>query len=502
MKNNRNVLLLILDGWGKAEKNDANPVHFVKTPFFDSLEKRGGALLVNNGPAVGLPPGQMGNSEVGHLNIGAGRRILQDLEKINEDIEEGKFFSQPLLVEVMQKAEHAALHLFGLVSDGGVHSSQEHLYALLEMAKKYKVKKVYIHCFLDGRDVPPTSGKGYVKQLENKIKEIGVGCIATVMGRFYAMDRDKRWERIKEAYQVIAEAEGKHAESPIPAITSSYEAGENDEFVYPVVVDKEYQGVQENDTILFYNFRPDRARELTEAFTSEDFPHFQRKKFCRVHFYCMTEYDKRFGLPVVYRKEFPRNTLGEVVSRHGLKQLRIAETEKYAHVTFFFNGGVEQAYQGEDRKLIPSPKVATYDLQPEMSAYEVTDNLVQELTSQKYSLIVCNYANPDMVGHTGVWEAALKAVSVMEECVSRVVQVAMDNHYSIFISADHGNIEVMFDEKKNPVTSHSMSKTPLYYFGKKRLIKKEGALKDIAPSVLFEMGLDIPEEMTGNVMIG
>ncbi len=500
----KRVLLLILDGWGENPNSYGNALMQARTPFFDILRKEHPpALLLNNGSAVGLPEGQMGNSEVGHLNIGAGRMLMQDIERIDTSVSSGDFFTLPLLREAMQKAKQhpsSALHLLGLVSDGGVHSHQNHLYALLEMAKKAGLKRVYIHAFLDGRDVPPRSGASYIQALEDKIKETGCGEIATISGRYYAMDRDNRWERVEKAYRAIAEGDGKPAETKdaVMTVEESYKEDVTDEFFLPGVISRDYKGVQKEDTLIFFNFRADRAREITEAFTNADFSGFKRKRDILPSFYCMTEYKKDFPLPVLFPKEIPENTLGEVISKQGLQQLRIAETEKYAHVTFFFNGGQEKVYEGEERVLIPSPKVATYDLQPEMSAPLVTEKLAEALQSRRFHFIACNLANPDMVGHTGIMEAAVKAVEQIDRSVREIVTTARKQGYTILITADHGNIEEMLTEEGKPVTSHSMNPVPFYYLGERKLTRTEGALRDIAPTVLSELNIPLPGEMTGH----
>ena len=462
-----------------------------------------GCRLSASGLDVGLPEGQMGNSEVGHTNIGAGRVVFQDLPHISRDIDSGEFFKNPAYLEAMEHCREwgTALHLMGLLSDGGVHSHITHLFALVKMAKEQGLEKVYVHCFLDGRDVPPSSGKSYVEQLQAKLDELGTGRIATVMGRYYAMDRDKRWDRVQRAYDAIALGEGIFEEDPAAAVQKSYDSGVTDEFMEPVVCAKGAQ-VRDNDSIIFYNFRPDRAREITRCFVDEDFQDVERKMgFAPVDFVCTTEYDATMpNVTVAYPRQKLENIFGEYISKLGLTQLRIAETEKYAHVTFFFNGGVETVFPGEDRVLIASPKVATYDLQPEMSAYQVTEEAVKRIESGAYDVIILNFANCDMVGHTGVYEAACRAVTAVDECVGRVVEATSRMGGVSLITADHGNAERMADEDGEPFTAHTTNLVPFYIVGASVRLR-DGRLADIAPTMLDLMGLEKPKEMDGETLI-
>lgn len=504
------IALVILDGWGMGDEQDAyNAICQSETPHMKLLsELYPSTTLTCSGEAVGLPEGQMGNSEVGHLNIGAGRVVYQELTRITKEIREGEFFTNPVLVNAVEQAKTngSALHLMGLVSDGGVHSHINHLYALLELAKRNDLKKVYVHAFLDGRDVPPSSGIEYIKALEEKIAEIGVGSIATVAGRYYAMDRDKRWERVEKAYNAMVCREGEEAASASEAVETSYKLGKTDEFVAPTVIAGCGDcGIKAKDSVIFFNFRPDRARELTRVFIDEKFDGFARcGGLLPVHFASMTQYDETMVVPVAYKPQFLKNTLGEVLENNGLTQLRIAETEKYAHVTFFFNGGEEKPYHGEERILVASPKVATYDLQPEMSAIEVTDKLVEAIKTGKFDVIILNYANSDMVGHTGKLDAAMKAVTTVDNCVGRVVEAMRNQGGITLITADHGNAEMMLDHVTGePFTAHTTNEVPLILVSEKhrgRAIKK-GILADLAPTILDLAGVAIPEEMTGNSLI-
>ncbi len=493
-----------MDGWGIGDAADPhNAIAVAKTPIIDGLlANYPNTTLKCSGEAVGLPDGQMGNSEVGHTNIGAGRIVYQELTRITKAIREGAFFENPVFMDVVKsvKENDGALHLMGLVSDGGVHSHNTHLYALLEMAKRAGVQKVYVHAFLDGRDVPPSSAADYVQQLEDKIKEIGTGKIATVAGRYYAMDRDKRWERVEKAYRALALAEGVKGNHAVEAIRASYDGGVTDEFVVPVVVG-DYSGMRNGDGAIFFNFRPDRAREMTHAFTDVTFDGFARKTL-QIKFVTMTQYEEGLNVEIAYKPQQLTNTLGEVLEKEGMRQLRIAETEKYAHVTFFFNGGVEEPFQGEDRILIPSPKVATYDLKPEMSAIEVTDKVVEEIEAKKQDMIILNFANGDMVGHTGVMEAAVKAVETVDTCVGRMVEAIRKVGGTICITADHGNAEVMFDETTGgPFTAHTTNDVPFIVVSDAIKTVKPGALCDIAPTLLKIAGVKIPEEMTGTPLV-
>ncbi len=511
----RPFLLIIMDGWGYREEVEGNAVRLAGTPHLDALQAAYPfTLLKASGEAVGLPEGQMGNSEVGHLNIGAGRIVYQDLTRINMAIKDGSFFENKVLKEAFRRAKETGgkVHLLGLVSDGGVHSHIEHIYALLELAKREGLcDRTFVHAFTDGRDTPPTSGVEYLAALVRKMKELSCGRVASVSGRYYAMDRDKRWERTAQAYRALVLGEGYRANDPVEAVKAAYERGETDEFIKPTVI---YEGdhpvalIEDGDVVIFFNFRADRARQLTMALTKKDFREFERPKFPKLaYFVCMTLYDETFDLPVAFPPVHLKNIWGEVVSKANLYQLRIAETEKYAHVTYFFNGGEEEPFPLEERKLIPSPRdVPTYDLKPEMSAYEVTEEVIRRIKTRKYSFIVMNYANGDMVGHTGVLEAAIKAVKVVDECVGRVISVwreVMDQAPAI-VTADHGNCEMMIDPKTGePFTAHTANPVPFYLVDDrfKGAKLKPGILGDIAPTALFLMGLEIPKEMTGKVLI-
>ena len=493
-----------MDGFGLGPKYPGNAVENTPKPHLENIFKEcPGCRLSASGLDVGLPEGQMGNSEVGHTNIGAGRVVFQDLPHISRDIDSGEFFKNPAYLEAMEHCREwgTALHLMGLLSDGGGHSHITHLFALVKMAKEQGLEKVYVHCFLDGRDVPPSSGKSYVEQLQAKLDELGTGRIATVMGRYYAMDRDKRWDRVQRAYDAIALGEGIFEEDPAAAVQKSYDSGVTDEFMEPVVCAKGAQ-VRDNDSIIFYNFRPDRAREITRCFVDEDFQDVERKKgFVPVDFVCTTEYDATMpNVTVAYPRQKLENIFGEYISKLGLTQLRIAETEKYAHVTFFFNGGVETVFPGEDRVLIASPKVATYDLQPEMSAYQVTEEAVKRIESGAYDVIILNFANCDMVGHTGVYEAACRAVTAVDECVGRVVEATSRMGGVSLITADHGNAERMADEDGEPFTAHTTNLVPFYIVGASVRLR-DGRLADIAPTMLDLMGLEKPKEMDGETLI-
>ena len=496
--------LVIMDGFGLSKCVNGNAVEAANTPNLDAIfANSSGCKLSASGLDVGLPKGQMGNSEVGHTNIGAGRVVFQDLPRITRDVENGDLMKNPAFVEAMTNCREwgSALHLMGLLSDGGVHSHIEHLFALLRMAKEQGLEKVYVHCFLDGRDVPPSSGKAFVEQLQAKLAEIGVGKIGTVMGRFYAMDRDKRWDRVQRAYDAIALGSAPFVADAAAAVQASYDAGVTDEFVEPVVCAEDVC-VQEKDSIIFFNYRPDRAREITRCFVDEDFTDVERKNgFIPVHYVCTTEYDATMpNVSVAYPRQKLDNIFGEYISRLGLTQLRIAETEKYAHVTFFFNGGVEQTFPGEDRCLIASPKVATYDLQPEMSAFEVADEAVKRIESGAYDVIILNFANCDMVGHTGVMEAAVKAVETVDTCVAKVVEATSKMGGISLITADHGNSECMCDECGCPFTAHTTNLVPLHIVGA-NVNLRDGRLADIAPTMLDLMGLEKPAEMDGQTLI-
>ncbi len=502
------VMLIILDGWGIGKEYEGNAIYLANTPNYDRLiMDYPNTKLEASGLAVGLPEGQMGNSEVGHLNIGSGRIVYQELTNISKSIEEGNFFNKEEFLQAIENAKKndSKLHIMGLVSDGGVHSHNTHLYGLLELCKRHGLEEVYIHAFLDGRDVPPTIGKQHLQELEDKIDEIGVGHIATVSGRYYAMDRDNRWERTKLAYDAMVLGRGKMDSSPVEAVQKSYDEGINDEFVVPIVITKNNKPIatiDSGDSIIFFNFRPDRARQITRAIVDEEFNGFEREKKVDTFFVTMTEYDKTIeNVYVAFKPEKPKNTLGEYISSLGLNQLRIAETEKYAHVTFFFNGGREEPYENEDRVLIPSPKVATYDLKPEMSAIEVKDEVLNRLNMDKYHLIVLNFANPDMVGHTGVVEAAIKAVETVDACLGEIIDLLIKKEGKALITADHGNAEMLIDERDgSTITSHTTNKVPLIMVGEDGKLK-EGILADLAPTLLDMMGLEKPKEMTGESLI-
>ena len=508
----KTTVLMILDGYGLNDNCTANAVCEGRTPIMDQLMSqcpfvKGSA----SGLAVGLPEGQMGNSEVGHLNMGAGRIVYQELTRITKSIQDGDFFEVPEFLEAVEncKKNNTALHLFGLVSDGGVHSHNTHIYGLLELAKRNGLEKVYVHCFLDGRDTPPASGKDFVTELEAKMKEIGVGKVASVMGRYYAMDRDKNWDRVKLAYDALTKGEGKTAESAAAGIQASYDEGKYDEFVLPTVVTEDGKPVgliKDGDSVIFFNFRPDRAREITRAFCDDEFNGFDRKKRLALKFVCFTDYDETIGNKLVaFKKESIANTFGEFLAANKKTQARIAETEKYAHVTFFFNGGVEEPNEGEDRILVPSPKeVATYDLKPEMSAPKVCEKLVEAIKSGKYDVIIINFANPDMVGHTGVESAAIKAIEVVDECVGKAVDAIKEVDGTLFICADHGNAEQLIDYTTGePWTAHTTNPVPFILVNADPSLKlrEGGCLADIAPTLIELMGMEQPKEMTGKSLL-
>ncbi|HBM80994.1 MAG TPA: 2,3-bisphosphoglycerate-independent phosphoglycerate mutase [Clostridiaceae bacterium] len=502
-------MLMILDGWGLSKSDKGNAEVAANTPNMDAiLKKYPHTSIKASGLDVGLPGEQMGNSEVGHLNIGAGRVIYQDFTRINSEIKTGNFFNNEAFKDAIYnvKKNGTKLHLMGLLSDGGVHSHIEHLKALIKIAKDEELSEVYIHCFLDGRDVPPACAKRYIVELENYMSEIGIGKIATVAGRYYAMDRDKRWERVNLAYNAIVEGKGETAESAVEAVENSYNKNKTDEFVLPTVILKDGKPTAklcENDSMIFFNFRPDRARQLTRAIVDKNFAGFKREYF-KTHFVCMTQYDKTIeDVDIAYLPETYKNTLGEYVSKLGLKQLRIAETEKYAHVTFFFNGGVEKPNEGEDRILISSPKVPTYDMKPEMSAYEVTKVVLEKIKSQTYDVIILNFANPDMVGHTGVFKAAVKAVETVDACIGRILDQVLSVGGKLVITADHGNVEEMINpETGGPHTAHTTNPVPFIVIGEGNAKLREGGrLSDIAPTMLSMMRIPIPKEMTGKSII-
>ena len=503
------VILMILDGFGvglEAEKR-GDAIKAAKKPNIDKLFAENPVTKIGaSGLDVGLPDGQMGNSEVGHTNIGAGRIVYQELTRITKSIEDGEFFENEALLKAVDNAaqEGKALHIMGLLSNGGVHSHNTHMYAIVELAKKKGVKNVYVHAFLDGRDVPPTSGKDFVEECANKLKEIGLGKIATVMGRYYAMDRDNRWDRVEKAYSAMVYGEGNKACCPVKAVEESYANDVTDEFVVPTVCE-ENATVKPGDSIVFFNFRPDRAREITRTFVDPEFKGFERKNgFFPLTYVCMTQYDASMpNVEVAFKPQSLKNTIGEYISNKGMTQLRIAETEKYAHVTFFFNGGVEQPYEGEDRILVKSPAVATYDLQPEMSAYEVTDKLVAAIKTGKYDMIILNYANCDMVGHTGVFEAAVKAVEAVDECVGKVVTAIREMDGVALITADHGNADKMIDTDGSPFTAHTTNPVPFILVNADPAYKlrEGGCLADIAPTLIELMGMKQPAEMTGKSLL-
>ncbi len=509
----RPLLLIIMDGWGWREERRANAIKLAGTPNLEALKAEYPfTLLEASGEAVGLPEGQMGNSEVGHLNIGAGRIVYQDLTRINRAIKEGSFFRNPELLRVADKVRETGgkIHLLGLVSDGGVHSSIEHLFALLELyAREGLNDRVFVHAFTDGRDTAPDIADRFMEALLSKMESLSCGKVATVSGRYYAMDRDRRWERTRLAYEALVMGRGLTAPDPLTAVREAFARGETDEFIKPTVIledGRPVATVDDGDAVVFFNFRADRARQLTRALTDPEFKEFPREKFPKLaYFVCFTLYDETFDLPVAFPPEKLYRIWGEEVSRAGLTQLRIAETEKYAHVTYFFNGGEERTFPAEERKLIPSPReVPTYDLKPEMSAYEVTEELIRRLKTRRYGLVVLNFANGDMVGHTGVLEAAVKAVKVVDECVGKVVKVFRETHGGpVIVTADHGNCELMADENGHPHTAHTGNPVPFYLvddrFRGHKL--KGGILADIAPTGLYLMGLPIPAEMTGKVLI-
>ncbi|NEZ47112.1 2,3-bisphosphoglycerate-independent phosphoglycerate mutase [Clostridium niameyense] len=507
--NKKPVLLMILDGLGITNKVEGNAVEAANKPNLDNIFKKYPHMKLGaSGLSVGLPEGQMGNSEVGHLNIGAGRVVYQALTRITKSIEDGDFFENKALNKVADNVleNNSSMHLLGLLSPGGVHSHIDHLKGLLKFCKTKNIKNVYLHAFLDGRDVAPSSAKEYIKEIEDYMKKIGVGEIATVSGRYYAMDRDNRWERVQLAYNAAVLGKGEVAESALEAVENSYKNNKTDEFVLPTVIVKNKKpiaNIKNKDSVIFFNFRPDRAREITRAINDKVFSGFKRETL-DLTFVTMTEYDSTLeNVYVAFPPEHLKNTLGEYISKMGKRQLRIAETEKYAHVTFFFNGGVEEPNENEDRVLVPSPKVATYDLKPEMSACEVTEQLLKKLDSDKYDMIILNYANPDMVGHTGIFEAAKKSIEAVDECVGKVVSKVLEKEGTVLITADHGNSEEMIDYNTgNPFTAHTINQVPFVYVSNEpKELKDKGILADIAPTILEIMGLSKPEEMTGNSLI-
>ena len=504
------TMLMILDGFGDNPHKDGNAIKLAKTPNIDKLMKKYPHTdIFTSGLHVGLPEGQMGNSEVGHTNIGAGRIVYQELTRITKSIEEGEFFTNQEFINAIDncKKNNSKLHILGLVSDGGVHSHIRHLYGLLEMAKRRDFEDVYIHCFLDGRDTPPASGESYIMQLQDKMKEKEIGKIATISGRFYAMDRDKRWQRIQKCYDAMVNGEGIKATSPIKAIEDSYQKEVFDEFIEPTVIcngETPVATIENGDSVIFFNFRPDRAREITRAIVDKDFKEFETKPL-NLYYVCFTNYDETMpNVKIAFKKELLENTFGEIVSKNNLTQLRIAETEKYAHVTFFFNGGEEKQYKGEDRILVPSPKVETYDLKPEMSAYEVTDKVVEALKNDKYDVVILNFANTDMVGHTGSLEAAIKAVEAVDECVGKIVEIIEEKKGNLIITADHGNAEQMIDYTTGePHTAHTTNPVPIILVtdNKEYKLKENGKLADLAPTMLDLMGIKKTKEMTGESLL-
>ncbi len=498
------LALIIMDGFGIAPV-DGNAISAAETPALDKIFKENPITQIGaSGMNVGLPDGQMGNSEVGHTNMGAGRIVYQELTRITKSIGDGDFFNNEALNLAMDNAlkNNSALHLFGLLSDGGVHSHNTHLYGIIEMAKRKGLSEVYVHAFLDGRDVPPSSGKDFVAQCVDKMNEIGVGKIASVMGRYYAMDRDNRWERVEKAYAAMVYGEGEHNACPVDAVQKSYENDVTDEFVVPTVIDGTKR-IGANDSVVFFNFRPDRAREITRTFVDSEFAGFERKNgFFPLTYVCMTQYDATMpNVEIAFKPQSLQNTLGEYLSKMGKTQLRIAETEKYAHVTFFFNGGVEKQYDGEDRILVASPKVATYDLQPHMSAYEVTDKCVEAIKSDKYDVVILNFANCDMVGHTGIFEAAVKAVEAVDKGVKAVTDAIAEMGGISLITADHGNADRMYDVDGSPFTAHTTNPVPFVVVGKDCELREGGCLADIAPTMLEILDLPQPVEMTGKSLI-
>ena len=501
----KKALLMILDGWGIGDKSKGDVIYSTPTPYMDYLNATyPHSQLQASGENVGLPDGQMGNSEVGHLNIGAGRIVYQDLVKINRACKDGSIMKNPEIISAYEYAQKTgkSVHLMGLTSNGGVHSSLDHVFTLCDISKAYGIKNTYIHCFMDGRDTDPKSGKGFIEQLTAKGKETGCE-IASIIGRFYAMDRDKRWERVKEAYDLIVSAKGKQASDMVNAMQESYDEGVTDEFIKPITNSAVNGKIEEGDVVIFINFRNDRAKELTQVLTQQDMPENGMTTIPGLKYYCMTPYDASFkGVGILFPKENVENTLGEYLSQQGKKQLHTAETEKYAHVTFFFNGGREAPYENEDRVLVASPKVATYDLKPEMSAYEVKDKLVENIKKNEYDFIVVNFANGDMVGHTGVYNAIAKAVHAVDNCVRDVVEAAKSADYEVIIIADHGNADNAINPDGTPNTAHSLNPVPcIYVTDNNSATIKDGRLADVAPTILHIMGLEKPADMTGENLI-
>lgn len=510
MKRSKPVALIILDGFGLREETQGNAIAQANIPNFKRYwSTYPHATLQAAGQAVGLPNGQMGNSEVGHLNIGAGRTVYQDLTRVNKEIQEGRFFDNDVMLEAMRyaKEKNKALHLYGLLSDGGVHSHIDHLFALLHLAKREEVNKVYIHAFLDGRDVAPDSAKGYIEQLLAKMEELGIGRIATIQGRYYSMDRDNRWERIEKAYRAMVYAEGPRYTDPIQAIIESYEKSVYDEFVLPtVMVDEENEPIgliSSEDAVIFYNFRPDRAIQISQVFTNSDFRGFNRGHAApkALHYVCLTHFSETVKGFVAYKPANLDNTLGEVLTQNGLKQLRIAETEKYPHVTFFFSGGRESKFEGETRILIDSPQVATYDLKPEMSAYQVTEALIQEIEADQHDTIILNLANPDMVGHSGMLEPTIKAVETVDQCLGQIVEKIIEKGGIALITADHGNADMVLDAQNRPFTAHTTNPVPIIVTKQGLSLREDGILADLAPTILDLLKIQKPSEMTGKTLV-
>ena len=508
MHTDKKILLIILDGFGIGKIPEYDAIRQSKKPYIDYLfRKYPWTSISASGEDVGLPTGQMGNSEVGHMNIGAGRIVWQEITRIDRSIRAGDFFEKPAFLGAIENAKKykSALHLIGLLSDGGVHSMNTHLYALLILAQRHQIKNVFIHVILDGRDTPPESGVSYITELQQKIAEIGIGEIATVMGRYYAMDRDNRWDRTEKAYRALTEGTGNSADNPVEAVRASYKLNIADEFVLPIIITKEGQpkaAIKEHDSVIFYNFRTDRTRQLTRSLTDDQFDKYPRHKM-NLDFVTMTQYHEDFKFPIAFPPQFLTKTLGEIVSDLGMKQLRLAETEKYAHVTFFFNGGREETFSGEDRILVPSPRgVATYDLKPEMSAYEVTGKALEAVAASSYDFIVMNYANCDMVGHSGKMAAAVKAVEVIDDCLSKLIPVAQENGYFILVTADHGNADRMIDDGGGPHTAHTTNLVPFIFVEDDFMpvLRQDGKLADIAPTILQIMGIPKPTEMDGTTL--
>lgn len=499
----KTLVLTILDGFGLSSKY-GNAIQAANTKTLDTLFSQNPTTKLSaSGVDVGLPEFQMGNSEVGHTNIGAGRIVYQDLTRITKSINDGDFFSNQVLLGAVQNVidNKSSLHIIGLLSDGGVHSTKDHLYAILTLARQKGIKEVFIHAVLDGRDTSPTSGAKFLSECEKKINELGVGKIVTVVGRYFAMDRDNRWDRVQKAYMAITQRQGKESLDAVSAVKDSYARGVTDEFIEPIIIDRSVR-VHENDSIIFFNFRPDRARELTRSFVDPEFKYFERPYINNLSFVSMTQYDATIpNVEIAFEPESLKNTFGEYISKNGLSQLRIAETEKYAHVTFFFNGGKETAYIGEERVLVPSPGVATYDLKPEMSAYEVTEHVIKKIQSNKFDVIVLNFANCDMVGHTGNFEATKKAVETVDSCVKKIYDTIIKNDGYMIITADHGNAEKMLDDDGNPFTAHTTNPVPFCVIGYDCSLRSDGRLSDVAPTMLEILNLPKPPQMDGNSLI-